>query len=394
MGILTSRSGKRFLLIAALSMFSIAGGCKEGPWQLWNSYAGHFIDSGSGRVFDPGGDQSTTSEGQAYALFFALVDNDRPTFNRVLSWTEDNLAGGDLAAHLPAWHWGKTADGKWQILDPSSASDADTWMAYTLLEAGRLWRSTADTALGRSMLALIARNEVVNLPGFGPMLLPGSAGFQQGNHWILNPSYLPLFLFERLASFDPSGPWPQIAAGIPRLLAQGSPHGFAMDWIQYVPGDGFYPAPKPAAAGLQTPAGPAPVGSYDAIRVYLWAGMIDPADPARTPILDAVPAMSGYLANHDAPPEKVSDRGIAEAQDGPIGFSAAVLPYLRGYPDFTRAFVRQLIRLNAQKNATSGLYGQPVAYYDQNLALFATGFLEARFRFGPRGELNVGWKRR
>ena len=95
------------------------------------------------------------------------------------------------------------------------------------------------------MLALIAKNEVVNLPGFGPMLLPGTSGFQHGNTWTLNPSYLPLFLFERLAVLDPAGPWQQIALGIPRLLDQSSRHGYAMDWVEYVPGDGFYPAPEP-----------------------------------------------------------------------------------------------------------------------------------------------------
>jgi endoglucanase len=90
----------------------------------------------------------------------------------------------------------------------------------------------------------------------------------------------------------------------------------------------------------------------------------------------------------------VSDQGIPGEQDGPVGFSAAVLPYLRAYPDSSRSVARQMIRLSAQKNATSGLYGKDIAYYDQNLALFAIGFLDARFRFGPGGELNVEWKRR
>ncbi|MGD0346312.1 MAG: cellulose synthase complex periplasmic endoglucanase BcsZ [Terracidiphilus sp.] len=393
MGLTTSRSGKRFLLLVALSMFSMTGGCKEGPWQLWNSYASRFIDAQTGRVFDPNGDQHTTSEGQAYALFFSLADNDRPTFNRILSWTESNLAGGDLSTHLPAWLWGKDKDGQWKVLDPNSASDADVWMAYTLLEAGRLWRSSADTDLGRGMLALIAKNEVVNLQGFGPMLVPGPVGFQQDKDWILNPSYVPIFLFERFAALDPAGPWQQIVLGIPGFLAQSSPHGFAMDWVEYVPGGGFYAVPRPADSDQNDPNGPSPGGSYDAIRVYLWAGMIDPNDPSRTPIINAVATMSGYLANHDAPPEKVSDQGVPLAQDGPVGFSAAMLPYLRVYPDFSRAFVRQLVRLNAQKDATSGLYGKDKAYYDQSLALFATGFLDARFRFGPGGELNVEWKR-
>ena len=395
MGLSTSqRLLKRFLLIVALSMFSVAGGCRESPWGLWRSYSARFIDPQSGRVFDPDGDRHTTSEAQAYALFFALADNDRPAFLSILGWTEANLAGGDIATHLPAWLYGKDKDGQWRVLDANSASDADVWMAYTLIEAGRLWKSPGEANLGRAMLALIASNEVVNLPGFGPMLLPGPAGFQNGSNWTLNPSYLPLFLFKRLANVDPAGPWAQIALGIPRLLEQSSRHGYAMDWVQYVPSDGFYPAPKPAAAELSGSGNAGPEGSYDAIRVYLWAGMLDPDDPMRSLILNAVPAMSAYLANHDAPPEKISDLGIPIAQDGPVGFSAAVLPYLHAYPDLSRAVAKQLIRLSAQKDSATGLYGKDRAYYDQNLALFATGFLEARFRFGPGGELKVEWKRR
>jgi endoglucanase len=394
MGLSKSRAGKRALLIVALSMFSVTGGCKEGPWQLWNSYASRFIDPQSGRVLDPSADRHTTSEGQAYALFFSLAGNDRPTFDRVLAWTEKNLAGGDLTTHLPAWLWGKDKDGLETILDPNSASDADVWMAYTLLEAGRLWNSRADTDLGRAMLALIASKEVVNLPGFGPMLVPGPAGFELGSNWILNPSYLPIFLFERFAALDPAGPWQQIVLGIPRLLAQSSPHGYAMDWVEYVAGDGFYPMPKPSDANQNGPNASGPGGSYDAIRVYLWAGMMDSHDPSRDLILQAVPAMSGYLDHHDAPPERVSDQGIPGEQDGPVGFSAAVLSYLRAYPDSSRTVARQMIRLSAQKDAASGLYGKDKGYYDQNLALFATGFLDRRFRFGPGGELNVEWKRR
>ncbi len=374
-------------------MFSVAGGCKESPWQLWNSYSARFIDNESGRVFDPNGDQHTTSEGQAYALFFALADNDRFTFNRILAWTEANLAGDDLENRLPAWLWGTSKDGQWKVLDPNPASDADVWTAYTLLEAGRLWKVPAYTNLGRAMLAQIAKNEVVNLPGFGPMLMPGPQGFQYGNNWTLNPSYLPLFLFKRLATLDPAGPWAQIALGIPRLLQQSSRHGYAMDWVEYVPGDGFYPAPKPAAAEQNASDIAGPEGSYDAIRVYLWAGMLDSDDPMRSLILNAVPAMSAYLADHDAPPEKISDLGIPEAQDGPVGFSAAVLPYARAYPGLSKAIARQIIRLHAQKDATTGLYGKDIAYYDQNLTLFATGFLDARFRFGPGGELKVEWNR-
>jgi endoglucanase len=110
-------------------------------------------------------------------------------------------------------------------------------------------------------------------------------------------------------------------------------------------------------------------------------------------MLNALPGMSAYLATHDAPPEKVSDQGIPMAEDGPVGFSAALLPYLRAEPEQSKESARQTVRLSKMRDAGSGLYGKDLAYYDQNLALFSTGFIEGRFSFGPSGELNVGWKR-
>ncbi len=382
-------SSRPILVTLTLALFCTPLGCHDNSWQLWHSFSTHFIDSATGRVFDPNGDQHTTSEGQAYALFFALAANDRVTFNRVLAWTQSNLAAGDLSMHLPASGWGKSADGSSKILDPNSASDADTWLAYTLLEAGTLWNLPAHYNLGRSMLALIAKNEVANLSGFGPMLLPGPAGFQHGAATILNPSDLPLFLFQYFAVIDPSGPWYAIVSGIPRMLEQSVRHGFAMDWIEYDPGDGFHPVADPAAAGSGASSMPAPVGSYDAIRVYLWAGLINPEVAARVSILDSLAGMGSYLATHDTPPEKISDQGIPSGESGPIGFSAALIPYLRALPDAQKSASMQAIRLGSHRNPATGFYGNNADYYGQCLALFSTGFSTGKFSFGQAGELIV-----
>ena len=383
---------RRLLLLLFLPMLVVNAGCKTSPWVLWNGYTAHFLDD-QGRVIDPRIADRTTSEGQAYSLFFALVGNDREDFDRILNWTQANMAKGDLQNHLPGWLWGKNKDGVWTILDTNSAADADVWMAYTLVEAGRLWNAQVYSNLGRKMMNQIAEREVVDLPGFGLMLLPGPVGYQHDSpqtvrSWTLNPSYLPLFLFERMASIDPVGPWQHIALGIPRLLQQSSVHGYPMDWVEYLPGDGFFPAPQQPGKDAQPP-----LGSYDAIRVYLWAGMVSPQDRQRKELLSAIPAMSSYLADHDAPPEKISNLGIPQAQDGPVGFSAAVLPYLRTFSNRQRAGAKQSVRLSTMKDSSSGLYGRDKAYYDQNLVLFGTGFLDGRFRFGPGGELNVEWTR-
>jgi endo-1,4-beta-D-glucanase Y len=393
------------LLGPFLLLLGGTGGCRQGPWTLWNAYASRFIDP-QGRVVDPQGGNRTTSEGQSYALFFSLVNNDQTRFDQLLKWTQTNLAQGDLSKHLPSWLWGKSKDGEWKTLDPNPAADSDAWIAYSLVEAGRLWNKPAYSNLGREMMGLIARQEVAELPGFGMMLMPGPTPFfMHKGTWTLNASYVPLFIFERFSAIQPSGPWGAIAMNVPRLLKQSSRHGFAMDWVDYLPSDGFYPSPPPGSqpappqaksdsksdGGNTSKSSAVPAfGSYDAIRVYLWAGMLGEGQ-TRTDMIGSLSGMGSYLGNHGAPPEKVSEQGIPLEQDGPVGFSAALLPYLRAFPHAEKAAAQQRIRMSAQLDSASGLYGKDPTYYDQNLVLFATGFLDERFRFGLRGELKVEW---
>jgi len=85
--------------------------CK--PWPRWETFKAQFI-SPDGRVIDVGSvDTRTVSEGQAYGLFFALVAGDKPVFEKLLNWTQENLAAGDLTGHLPSWLWGQKEDGSW-----------------------------------------------------------------------------------------------------------------------------------------------------------------------------------------------------------------------------------------------------------------------------------------
>jgi len=393
MGWFRHRRKNKLLVLLLAPLLAVSAGCRPAPWGLWQSYSARFID-GQGREIEPRVSDHTTSEGEAYAMFFALVDNDQATFDRLLNWSRNNLARGDLRQHLPGWEWGKDKNGQWTVLDTNSAADADVWMACSLLEAGRLWNQASYRNQGLAMMDQIAHHEVADLPGFGMMLLPGAEGYVHQRSatlktWIINPSYLPLFLFERMAEADPSGPWQKIALNIPRLLQLSAVHGYAMDWVEYVPGDGFYPInPHPAQDGKTLESA---VGSYDAIRVYLWAGLLNANNRRRSDVLGAVPGMRVWLAEHDVPPEKISDTGIPMMQEGPVGYTAALLPYLRAWSHQEKVVMRQMIRLSVQKNSETGLYGNDQAYYDQNLALFASGFLEGRFRFGQHGELKVDW---
>ncbi|AIK16154.1 endoglucanase [Pectobacterium atrosepticum] len=173
----------RYLILTLLWLWASLATAAVCDWPAWEQYKQHYI-SEQGRVIDTSTpNKITTSEGQSYAMFFALVANDRAMFDRLLKWTEDNLSAGDLRANLPAWLWGESKDKQWAVLDPNSASDADLWIAYNLLEAGRLWKEARYQTLGTTLLARIAKEEVVNIPGLGVMLLPGKVGFAEKESW-------------------------------------------------------------------------------------------------------------------------------------------------------------------------------------------------------------------
>jgi endoglucanase len=352
-------------------------------WPLWESYTRYLVDD-QGRVIDRSAQDRTTSEGEAYAMFFALVAGDRVRFDKVLNWTEINLAGGDLTQRLPGWSWGKSPDGSWKVLDPNPASDADLWMAYSLLEAGRLWHEPRYEKLGTIVAIRIAQLEVAYVPGLGTTLLSGPVGFHPNDTtWLLNPSYMPPFILVRLSNAMPRGPWRAVLESLLPILAQGSGDGFAMDWV--TAGSGIRPSPAPDKADAL------PVGSYDAIRVYLWLGISDPNTPKVRQLLASVSGMAVYMKSHATPPEVVDGSGRVLSLNAPPGFSAAVVPYLQAMG--MKAQARdQMDHVAATRNPAMGLYGRTPVYYDQNLALFSTGWVEQRYHFDRDGKLTVKWR--
>jgi endoglucanase len=342
---------------------------------LWASYVARFMDN-QVRVIDHDSGDRTTSEGQAYGMFFALVANDRAHFDGLLHWTEKNLASGDLSQNLPAWLWGRGAENQWGVLDKNSASDADLWMAYALLEAGKAWNDPGYTKLGTALAHHIATSEVVEVPGLGTVLAPGANGFEHGSAFRLNSSYVPLQVILRLAQLAPDGPWGKIAASVPVVVQDSAPRGFVSDWTDFNTGPDLKPAPT--------------IGSYDAIRVYLWAGMLDETTSQRNALLKSLSGMENYLRSNATPPAKVQPDGTIEDPKGPVGFSAALIPFAEALHD-QQIQDQQMARVQSAFNSQTGLLGDQPKYYDQNLALFALGFSQREFWFGPKGALKLKW---
>jgi endoglucanase len=349
-------------------------------WPAYRLFVERVVQA-DGRVIDRStGALQTTSEGQSYAMFFALVANDRATFDRLLGWTRTNLSANQFDSNslrLPAWQWGKKQDGSFGVMDPNPASDSDLWIAYDLFQAGRLWKEPMYTKLAYALATQIVKQEIVDLPGLGPMLLPGPQGFRTGDVTRLNPSYLPLPLLRGLAHEMPDGPWTKLAQNAAKMIRVTSPRGYAPDWAAYQNGQ-FVVDPKNGD-----------VGSYDAIRVYLWAGMASASDPLARPWLDALGGMRQSVAQTGFPPEKVSTISGAASGEGPLSYWGALAPYFKALND-ERGLGLARTHLDALV-APPGAGREPV-YYDRVLGLFGGGFIDGRYRFDENGRLLPNWR--
>lgn len=361
-------------VMMVMSVVALPAQAAGSDWPAWERFNTTLV-SEDGRVIDPSDPRRiTTSEGQSYALFFALVADDRDTFQRVLDWTQNNLAKGDMGATLPAWLWGRRADERWGVIDANSAADSDLWLAYTLLEAGRLWQRRDYRVLGQRLAGLIAEQEVAELPGYGRMLLPGPEGFVEGDTWRVNPSYLPPQLLTRLSALG--APWPEVADRVPELLVDSTPLGLAPDWAAWQPDAGWLPDPTHGAAG-----------DYDAIRVYTWLGMLADDAPNRDALLTHFLPMRTITAELGVPPESINAR-TGEAQGtGNVGFSAALLPFLVATADDDAATLAE-----AQRRRIASEPPEDNAYYSQVLMLFGVGWDEGRYRFAADGTLHPAWE--
>lgn len=344
-------------------------------WKDWNRFAEHYIQA-DGRLIDWTFEEKSTSEGQSYALFFSLVANDRARFDRVLRWTSENLAGNALGDKLPAWHWGKQDDGSWGVKDGNSAADGDLWTAYSLLEAARLWNAPEYEAIGRKLLAQIAAQEVVTGVVGGAVLLPAPYGFRiDEQRFKFDPCYVPPFQFRYFGTIDPKGPWFSILDGYMTRSAKIFHAGVAPDLITLDTSGGVEADPD------------RPTASYDAIRVYMWAGMSERDGPEQLQLLRP---FAELIRKNGVPPEKVDTRtGQAVPQDWtPNGFMAASLPFLQALGEDD---LRKKLQSRMERERSRAWAMNKANYYDEVLVLFGLGWIEKRFRFDESGRLQTAW---
>ncbi|MGD1853862.1 MAG: glycosyl hydrolase family 8 [Leptolyngbyaceae cyanobacterium] len=343
----------------------------------WDNYRDRFIQT-DGRVIDwEIDDQRTTSEGQAYAMLRAVVIDDPETFDRVLTWGEENLARRDndiLLDHLWAWKWGPDAAPgaaeKWGILDENFATDADIDAVTALIIAARRWQKTAYLELAKTKLSDIWELSTADISLendlSGRYLLPGplEAFHPEPELWYLNPSYFAPYAFRLFAQIDPGRDWLELVHTGYRMLeesAKVSDLGLPSDWV-LLHSDTPHYREMPATALIKS------VYGFDAYRVW-WRVALDLS------LFESAPA-GHYLSEHLTPllerwqqsqqlPAQIDLAGEAMVDYGATSQYAMVYPAVRHLDVNIARSIRESKLSLANPNT---FWDGDSAYYTQNLA--------------------------
>jgi endo-1,4-beta-D-glucanase Y len=355
--------------------------------QGWTAYRERFIQS-DGRVIDWENNARSVSEGQAYAMFRAVLANDPKTFAQTLEWAENNLqrqTGDTRTDHLWAWKWGKDEQGNWGIRDQNFASDADVDAIVALILAARRWNRADYLELAQTKLKDLWTLSTIAVPtntdspkgqsnqnsgarSQTRYLLPGPlSAFQlQPTQVYLNPSYLAPYAFRLFAQVDKSHNWLSLVGSSYKALqssAELSAVGLPSDWVALDTTTGQLQAVPPSSA-LQS------VYSFDAYRVW-WRVALDAAwfdEPqAKAFLQQHLGHLQTLWRSQQAIPARIDLQGKAVVSYEATSQYAMLYPAFRLVDPAIAEQIRQQKLIPTYKD---GIWDNDSAYYVQNLAWF------------------------
>ena len=231
-------------------LVSLSAGAADNDWETFKQA---FVEA-DGRVVDTGQGRISHSEGQGFALVFAVHYDDRAGFERIWQWTQKNLQVREDA--LLAWRW-EAGKG---VTDRNNATDGDILVAWALVRAGEKW-GVAEYGPAAKRIAQDVRVRMVRKVNHGFVVVPGSQGFDKPEGLVVNLSYWVFPAFRDLARIDPSPAWEEVAKTGVTMLGYSYFGRWRLppDWLRL--------------ASRVSPAPPEQFG-YNAVRIpiyLLWA---------------------------------------------------------------------------------------------------------------------------
>ena len=298
-----------FGLCLILFFFKWAG---PKAWAFgWNDYKANFI-SNDGRVIDYYQGKISHSEGQGYGLILAVLNNDRATFDKIWSWTRNNLQVRK-ADKLFCWSWGRRPNGKWQVIDYNNATDGDILIGWALYLAWEKWKEPRFEQEAREIISAIRTELVISEEG-RLFLLPGYYGFHDQDKIVINPSYLILKAFEDFSRWDSQPFWKRLAQSSKEYLKllQFGQWSLPSDWAFF---------DKKARSFLPFKRGPC--FSWDAWRLFLYGAWVK--EPA---LLKGFRYLFEYFEKNGYLPESVDlKKDKVSLKSGSAGVYAALAAY-------------------------------------------------------------------
>ena len=220
------------------------------------------------------------------------------------------------------------------------------------------------------------REETAYIKGLGLSLLPAPSGFEFDNkRYKLNPSYSPLFIYLQFSKLYPHSPWQELHDGSANLILETSKQGVSPDWIMFDTNKGFYFDKKVTD-----------LGSYNAIRVYLWASMMAEDAPYKKQLVaQFAPFIKTINKRGYVPLNTYAQTGNSDKR-GPVGFNAALLPLLA-----TANNDNDAVTMSIQQKLMVDKSFSKSRYYDSVLNLFGSSTLDKRFAILADGTLQPNW---
>jgi len=331
----------------------------------WVAYKQQFIQQ-DGRVIDWMSEGITTSEGQSYAMLRAVWMNDQQTFNICFGWALTNLRVRN--DNLFAWRWGRDPKTSgYNVLDKSSAADADEDIALALILASRRWNEPSYLKPAREIINDIWEHEIVEVRG-QPYLVAGDWS-QSWGHPVLNPSYLAPYAYRMFSEIDheQSHKWLKLVDTSYRIIDEGSKLssvGLPPDWCAINRETGVIEA---AQLNGETSGD----YSYDAWRV-MWRLAADAQwydEPRAIAFIKNSKFLIDFWRKNEHLSESFMPSGRVRSDQEPVSQLGIHLP---AFAIVDKRIARKIyddkLMASYDRLGRRGFWGNPKDYYGQNWA--------------------------
>ena len=344
----------------------------------WQNYKQQFINK-DGRVIDHSHDETTTSEGQSYAMLRAVWVDDKEIFDTVWNFTKNTLKRKEN--NLFGWKWGKQSNGTYGFSNgggENSAPDGDIDIALSLIFASKKWSDKNYLDEAKKIIDDVWKYDTDTAAG--KRYIIGGAWAKNDKKLIINPSYFAPYALKIFAKIDKKNDWNSLVEPGYKLLMdsgqegldKGRGVGLPPNWLAIDRQSGALQAP--ATNGLTTDY------SYDALRVP-WRIAVDyqwnKDDRARTYLTNAFKTLEDIYDSSGLLSNSYSHDGQALSQNENPAMYATFLSYLllKDKKKAQKLYEEKIIRLYSTDQNT---FRKDLPYYEQNWLWFGSAFYNNR----------------